>query len=261
MLLSDGCPNTVEDLRVYESGILDVAHAENIDLKTKLGLATEEVSEEVLDFLLNKATDPYAFGANVTFFGRRRTLGVTDVFVTRQMVRWHAIHTVALVYRDAFHNQLNTRYQDQYQDYLRLSQEGRDKTLSFGIGIVGSPVPRPGPALLTQIPANVVGATYFVRVSWVDTVGREGTPSEITALDVPDGQTPVVQVGLAPSSVVGFQVYMGLTETTLSRQNSVAIPVGQSFLIGTSALIVGSLPGNGQNPDYYVSGARLLRRG
>ena len=60
VLLTDGVPNTVEDLRVYESAILDVAKGEGIDLRTKLGLATEEISEEILDFLLDqgRGADP-----------------------------------------------------------------------------------------------------------------------------------------------------------------------------------------------------------
>ena len=63
MLLTDGSPNTTEDLRVYESAILEVAHTEMIDLGVKLDLATEEIAEDVLDFLLDHAgADPQAAG-------------------------------------------------------------------------------------------------------------------------------------------------------------------------------------------------------
>jgi hypothetical protein len=41
MLLTDGNPNTAEDLRAYESAILGVANTESIDLGVKLELATE----------------------------------------------------------------------------------------------------------------------------------------------------------------------------------------------------------------------------
>ena len=37
----------------------------------------------------------------------RRARGVSDVVVTPQLKRWHAIHTLGVVYRDAFNNQLN----------------------------------------------------------------------------------------------------------------------------------------------------------
>ena len=55
MLLTDGNPNDTEDLRVYESAILGLANVETIDLGVKLDLATEEISEDVLDFLLDHA--------------------------------------------------------------------------------------------------------------------------------------------------------------------------------------------------------------
>ncbi len=62
MLLTDGGPNGTVDLQVYESAILDVANTEGIDLDVKLGLATEEISEMVLDILLDhtRSTDPLA---------------------------------------------------------------------------------------------------------------------------------------------------------------------------------------------------------
>src|SRR6476469_1239305 len=103
-LLTDGNPNDTEGLRVFESAILDVAHVEAIDLNTKLCLATEEISEDVLDMLLGHA--PVWFSAG----NQRRLLGVSDVVVSPQMKRWQALHTLAVVYRDAYNNQLNDRY-------------------------------------------------------------------------------------------------------------------------------------------------------
>ena len=59
-LLTDGNPNDTEALRVYETAILDLAHVETIDLDAKLGLATEEISQEVLDILLGHTPLSYA---------------------------------------------------------------------------------------------------------------------------------------------------------------------------------------------------------
>src|SRR5579872_258904 len=116
MLLTDGNPNTTEDLRVYESAILDVAHTEMIDLNAKLGLATEEISQDVVDILLDHTRTLYP-QLGVMQWNMRRQLGVSDVVVTRQMKRWHATHTLAVVYRDAFNNQLNDRYQVKFNEY------------------------------------------------------------------------------------------------------------------------------------------------
>ena len=93
-----------------------MATIERIDLDAKLGLATEEISEDVLDILLDhtRTSDPQS---NV-----RRTMGVSDVVVTPQMKRWHALHTLEMVYRDAFNNQLNDRYQAKCEEYQDLSR-------------------------------------------------------------------------------------------------------------------------------------------
>ena len=72
MLLTDGSPNTIDELRVYESAVAEVAHTEMIDLAVKLDLATEEVAQDVLDFLLDRTgSDPRG--------SARRGAGVSDV--------------------------------------------------------------------------------------------------------------------------------------------------------------------------------------
>ena len=49
------------------------------------------MSQEVLNFLLDHAAaDPVGSG--------RRAEGVADVVVTAQVKRWHALHTLAVIY-------------------------------------------------------------------------------------------------------------------------------------------------------------------
>jgi hypothetical protein len=255
VLLTDGCPNSVEDLRVYESAILDVAKAESIDLKVKLALATEEISEDVLDFLLDngRANDPKA--------GTRRDAGVSDVVVTRQLKRWHAVHAISLVYRDALHNQLNARYEQQFADYRQLAQDARGQTLRFGVGVVSEPIPAADvPGVTGVAGSGAAAATYYIRVSWVDGAGREGAPSALTAFEAAAGVVPQVDPGSAPSIAVGFHVYVGLSADSQARQNGAAVPVGASFPV-PAGLAGGPGVGNGQAADVYVTGARVVRRG
>src|SRR5580700_4736433 len=122
MLLTDGNPNDSVALTVYESAILEVAHIERINLDVKLTLATEEISEDILDVLLDhtQADDPES--------AIRRMIGVTGVVVTPQLKRWHALHTLEIVYRDAFNNQLNDRYLAKFQEYQALSRDARQHT-------------------------------------------------------------------------------------------------------------------------------------
>jgi hypothetical protein len=255
MLLTDGNPNTTEDLRVYESGILSVAHTEGIDLGVKLALATEELTQEVLEFLLNRSAGVDPRGAE------RRAVGVFDVVVTRQMKRWHALHTLAVVYRDAYFHQLNDRYKGMFSEYRSLAAEARRQTFGFGLGLVVQPVPVAAAPELGFAAGPFEARTYFVRVAWVGANGGEGLASAVTSYDAPSGSAPVVGLGAAPPEVTGFHVYMGLTPEVLARQTSAPVAAGQSFTLPPGGLVHGVAPGEGQAPDMFLTGARVMRRG
>lgn len=132
-LLTDGNPNNALALEVYESAILNVARVEMIDLEIKLTLATAELAEDVLDVLLDHAR---AFDPESTI---RRSRGVSDVVVSPQMQRWHALHTLEIVYRDAFNDQLNDRYQAKFLEYRQLSKDAFAHTVRFGSGWLSLP--------------------------------------------------------------------------------------------------------------------------
>jgi len=255
MLLTDGNPNTTEDLRTYESAILSVANSEAIDLSVKLGLATEEITQEVLDFLLNRSSgnDPQG--------GARRSAGVSDVVVTRQMKRWHALHTLAITYRDAFNNQLNDRYKAKFQEYKELAAQSRLQTLQFGIGLVYKPLPKANAPSFGFAPSVLESTTYFVRVSWVTAAGQEGMPSDLTTYDAAAGTIPVVGVDAAPPNVAGFNVYMGLSPDALAKQNAAPVAFAEVFTLPDNGVIAGAAPGDGQPADVYLAATKNLRRG
>src|ERR1700680_1576441 len=168
MLLTDGNPNTTEDLRVYESAILDVSNKETINLDTKLGLATEEISETVLNILLSHSS--VTLGTDVL----RRSLGVSDVVVTRQLKRWHALHTLAIFYRDAYNDQLNDRYLGKWTEYRVLARGAQDITTQYGIGLVTTPIPQAGTPVLNVVPGLLAATVYYVQITWVSGTGAEG---------------------------------------------------------------------------------------
>ena len=267
MLLTDGSPNSTEDLRVYESAILGLANSEAIDLGVKLELATEEVAEDVLDFLLDHA------GTNLQVFSpfqagtpaaRRRTIGVSDVVVTRQMKRWHAVHTLEIVYRDAFNNQLNDRYQPKFLEYRELTRNAREHTFHFGVGLALTPIPQAPAPTFSAVAGLIPETTYYARASWVGASGQEGEPSEMTSYAAPAGSLPVVQMPSTSVTVAvaaAFNVYLGLTPDALTLQNSTPVPIGQSFTLPGTGLVAGPAPGVGQAADTYISGGWMLRRG
>jgi hypothetical protein len=253
MLLTDGFPNDTESLRVYESGVLDVANMESIDLVVKLRLALDEVSEDILDILLSHSTEPMAM--------LRRTKGVSDVVVSAQMTRWHAVHTLEVFYRDAFNNQLNDRYQVKALEYQELSRAARQHTVRFGIGLVNNPIPRAGLPQVTFTIGSPPPASYYIQVSWVSGTGQEGAPSILTAVDGGANQVPVIEAVNPPAGATGFNVYAGLTPTGLALQNSSPVPVGGSFTLNETGPVSGNAPGSGQVPDSYVTGGSSFTRG
>ncbi len=256
MLLTDGTPNTPEDLRVYESGILDVSHGEGIDLDAKLRLATEEISEVVLNILLDQST--VASGGQTT----RRSLGVSDVVVTRQLKRWHALYTLAIFYRDAYNDQLNDRYLAKWNEYQLLARGAKDATTQYGIGLVSTPVPQAGTPVVGSAPGLLPAAVYYVQITWVSATGAEGNPSSATAFEAPVASLVTVTNGVnVPAVATAFNVYIGLTDCPATLQNSTPIAIGQTFTEAASGLAAGVPAGMGQLPDTYIMGGSTLRRG
>jgi hypothetical protein len=261
MLLTDGSPNTPEDLRVYESAILDVSHTEMINLDTKLRLATEEISQIVLNILLDQST--VASGGEAT----RRLRGVSDVVVTRQLKRWHALYTLAIFYRDAYNDQLNDRYLAKWNEYLLLARGAKEITTQYGIGLVTTPVPEAGTPVVGSVPGLLAAASYYVRITWVSATGAEGNPSAATAFEAPTASLLTVTNGAGlfgrsvPAVAAGFNVYIGLTDGSTTLQNAAPIAIGQTFTEAATGLIAGVAAGMGQAPDTYITGGSVLRRG
>lgn len=254
-LLTDGNPNDTEALTVYETAILNVANVEAIDLNAKLSLATEEISEIVLDVLLDHAwtPDPQTY--------IRRRIGVSDVVVSSQMTRWHVFHTLENVYRDAFNNQLNDRYQAKWTEYQKLSIDARQSTMRYGIGLAFNPIPKAPQPVFSVTPGTSPGAIYYVQVSWVSAANEEGAPSDATTYETQAGSLLVVGMTTPPPIATGFNVYIGLSATALTLQNTAAVPLGQSFTLSTPGPAPGNAPGSGQLADIFIIGGRTLRRG
>jgi len=261
MLLSDGNPNASLDLQAYEMAILGLANVEGIDLDVKLTLAAEEISEDVLDILLDHTRSTIFPESNL-----RRARGVTDVVVTAPMKRWHALHTIEMVYRDAFNNQLNDRYQVKWQEYGRLARDARERTIKLGIGLVLTPIPQADAPVLGFVSGSGAGGTFYVQVAWLSNTGLSatgqlGAPCDVTATGLTAGTHLTVQAVNPPAVATGYNVYAGSSADSLALQNLAVVPVGEVFEMPDSGLIAGVAPGAGQVPDVYIVGGAMLRRG
>jgi hypothetical protein len=186
---------------------------------------------------------------------------VSDVVVTPQIKRWHALHSLGVIYRDAYNNQLNDRYRAKWEEYRELARGARVQAITFGIGLVSNPLRRADGPVCNVVPGLIAATTYYVRISWASATGQEGSPSAVTTYQTVDGSLLTVSTGNPPADAVGWNVYIGLTDLTVTLQNSAPLAVGQTFPLPATGLVAGRVPGDGQSPDVYVTGGWTLQRG
>ena len=247
MLLTDIPAIQIEDLADHETAILDTAGNEGINLTVKIGLATDEVGLQM------QSRFPALGLVNI---------GLKNVVVTPALRLWLIFHTLEIVYRDAYHNQLNDRYKAKWEEYKDLSAYASGLLFQIGIGTVVDPIPQADHPLLGLTSGSLTPAKYFVRVAWRNGSGEEGNPSETTALDVTAGSTLQVQAVNAPGNAVSWNVYAGSTPDALFLQNAPPLSPFASWTAPGSALLnSGPQPGTGQQPTFLSPAPRILLRG
>src|SRR5271157_4172558 len=96
--------STIQDLMVQDSSVLATAQAENIDLSTKLTLAQQELGIELTTLLQRSNTYDWQFWL-------QPDPQLNNIVVTPPLQLWHVFQSLMSVYRDAYYNQLNDRYQ------------------------------------------------------------------------------------------------------------------------------------------------------
>lgn len=254
-LLTDGSPNTVESLKAIESAIADVAAIEMIDLSVKMDFALEQIGETLLAYLIQLGTkDPQ--------YATRRQLGVSSVVVTAPLRRWHALLSVAAVYRDAYHNQLNDRYLAKWKYFNAAADDQRKLLMSIGLGLVYAPVPKAAqPVTGIAVGQWPVGA-YTVVVTWVDANGHEGAASDPLTVELTSPGAPMVQVNAAPAGIAGWNLYVGpVGGGPLTLQNSTLLGFSVPFVTNSAGMVSGPAPGDGQSPDRYLLDNQAFFRG
>lgn len=258
-LFNDGPISTVVDLQQYENSILTVASTEGINLAAKMMLAQQDLANDVLLFLLRR---PQRRNASpwVDSSGFLRSRDVTGVVVTDPLRKWHVHRTLALVYRDAYNNQLNNRYQAKWAEYEELVKESARAYFQIGVGLVADPVPQAAAPMLTSVPGIGASGMFFVSVTWVGGTGQEGAPSTIGQLGTSNGQQLYVTVSNPPQNVTTWNVYVGTTPTTLTLQNSTPLAANIGWVIG-SALNAGVALPTGQQPTWFAVDHRVIERG
>ncbi len=247
-LLRDGLPADIEVLRIFESGILEVAETEAIDLDAKLSLAGEETADAIFRFLL--------FSGTREVQQQRRDRGVNDVVVTPALRRWHALKTLEHVYQDAYGHQLNERYSQKLKEYQAAVRAMENTFFARGVGVVLRPVPRPDtPKVLA--PGADPQAVYLAA-SWTGAAGEEGAASTPLLANLGAGGTVA---GPAFGWNGGWNLYAGATPGNLTLQNEQPLPCEVSWTLSGDLNTQGQPSSGGQAPDYFVVNYNELRRG
>lgn len=243
-LLVDGGLSTLEDLRAQDSGVLDVAHVEGIDVTAKLELAQRELENEVESVL------------------RREGRGRLDhVLATEAVKRWHVLLALAMVYRDAYFSQLNDRYGGRWRAYESDASKAKQRVLDGGVPMSGSALRRPVGVLATVTPGNLPEATYWVQATFVSGTGGESTPSLMQTVFAPPMHGFTARVQGAIGEATGWNLAIGVSPDAMKRQNEEPLALEEEWVMGLSGLNdFGAGPVDNEQPEYYVERRRLLRR-
>ncbi len=260
-LFTDGPISGDSDLAQYENGILALANEEQIDLIGKSALAQTEIGTRLLALLLRQETrSPFTNWIDPQDMLRRQ-IGMGDVVVTDPLKQWHVLKTLGLVYRDAYNNQLNDRYQKKWQEYSVLEQNAKEMLYLIGVGLAGYPLPAPGAPGLAEQPGGGPGGAYLFQTTWVNQLGQESAPGGLATVVTTPGVAITVTPTAAPRFAAGWNVYAGSEPDGLGLQNAAPVALGQAWTMPIGGLASGRAAGTGQAPDYYVMNDRVLPRG
>lgn len=246
MLLTDGAVAASDDLTIYESSIQAVASSLGIDLTGKLTLAKQHLTTRALIFLRRNGGDVFGSG---------------NIVVTPELRHWLMVQTLAEAYRDAYHSDLNDRYGAKWKVYAKASEEAEQDFYGAGIGVVFSPLPRPGVPDVRLSAGSNPGAVYYVRTAWVGVNGDESAASDAAVLEAPAGYGFTVTPGAPPAGAAGFRVYAGDSEGACVLQTPTPQPLDEDWNLPPGALRAGAPAGDGQEPDRYILAEQRIWKG
>ena len=263
-LFTDQNVSDISDLIAYEANLPEIAGAEGIDLATKVKLAHTEVGAELEAATQRPGNVYFTEGSGWQSSGGETNLSRIDlnnVVVTPPLKLWHTFQTLAIVYRDAYNRKLNDKYLPKWKEYKELARWAADLLFQTGIGITTTPIPRTPLPTLDWVSSTLGAMALFARTTWVGANSAEGAGSVEQAISVPAGNALRVTPADAPSSVTGWNVYVGEASDKATRQNSQPLDLGTPWSMPGSGLVVGESLGNGQEAEVFKTVPRFLSRG
>jgi hypothetical protein len=262
-LFTDGSISTLDQLAEQDNAVLDVASTEGIDAAAKLTLAQEELSVELMSAF--SRCSPSRMAASQWWPGMGSTsqgvLQLSNTAITPPLRLWHTFRTLAMIYREAYSNQLNDRYLGKWNAYKDLAKWATGMLFQIGIGVVTSPLSAAQRPDINVLSGNQPAATYYVQVSWLNATSEEGMPSAIVSATATDQNAMQATPKNPPANATNWNVYAGTSIDSITRQNAIAIALDESWIMPSTGLVAGPAPGTGQEPNYYYELPRYLQRG
>jgi hypothetical protein len=247
-LFTDGNVASIEDLRDYESSVLQTANVEGIDITAKLKLAHRAIGFEIAGHLAQH--------------GFKAPADLERVVVSPAILHWHCLHTLELIFRDAYNSQVNDRYLGKWKEYAQASIRARATATALGIGMVGSAISKAAAPVLATVAGGGLGTrAYYIAIAWQAANGSAGEQSQPVVISAPLSTLVRVTPVDAPSSATGWHVYAGESENELRRQNVLPLAPGSAWLEPASGLRSDLPAVTAQKPDWYVRTDRVLPRG
>lgn len=255
-LFTDAGVVTLDDLLQYENSLVQVSSSHSIDVETKINLAVAGISDKLLLWLSQT-------GAGDPQWLQRRKLGLSTVVVTSTLRRWICFDALARFFGEAYNVQLNTRFQGKWTEYQTLASDAASMTFTSGLGLVFNPLPKPSMPVLTVTNGVGPAGAIFVQTAWVDAQGNVGALSPVNGVILNAGSSTNVAMAEVSSPVcaAGWNVYASTAAQMLTLQNAGPLGLAQAWELPASGVFSGARPGDGQQPDYYLTFAREIQRG
>ena len=245
-LLIDGDISSINDLLKYESSTLDVANTEGIDLAAKLEIAETAVRLDIEAFLKKDYSNSGGYG------GGQPSWKTPQVVITEGLRVWHVYGALAAAFRDAYHTQLNDRYQARWKTFEELAAAAKRTLFDIGVGVVFGPLRRPERPALSEVAGAQAAATWCARITWVTENGVESAASAIASLTTDPGSALVVAPPDSPEQAAAYNVYVGLTQDQITLQNDTPVSLESTWTMPNTGLTAGTFPPDGQQPDRYL---------
>lgn len=244
-LFIDAAVPTVQDLLAYDRNLLEIAGTEGLDCDEKLTLARGQVGSSLEAFL---RSEDYS-------------ARLDSIVASELIIRWIAYVTLSLFYRDAHYHQLSDRYRAKWQEYDLLAREARGETFASGVGFISNPLPRPAKPSIAVSGGTLPVGSYFIRTSWTGADNSESEVSESSSHLLEASGALDVMSAAAPVHAYGWNVYAGITEDMVTRQNAQPLGLTQSTFRLDQTIVAGAFPGGGQKAQSIARHRNILRRG